>query len=237
MRLRVEQRARLLEVRACDVPRAALHAQHAEVVQALREGCRGDRVASEADRLGEVPRGEFPLAEVQAHDAEVVPGRTHAGAVAQSAESRQGLLVAVAGIAGTAAAILAAALLLERWPSTRDTPRFRDALDLGGGTAVFVSGASVREDFARVQPGEVDLLVRSRAPLRALAVTVEGEGRLRLSGRAPLPLSPRGITVELPLDPLVTLAGRRGVDETLYRQRVQVDDPKGAVLRFRSVGD
>jgi hypothetical protein len=135
-------------------------------------------------------------------------------------------------LAGTAAIILAMAFLLERWPSTRDTPRFADALDLGGGTAVFVSGASVRDGFARVPSGEVELLVRSRAPLSTLTLIAEGEGLLRLPGRPPLGLSPRGTRVELPLAPLVTLAGRRGVDETLYRQGVQVRAREGAVLRL-----
>ena len=36
-------------------------------------------------------------------------------------------------LAGTTAAILAMALLLERWPWTREAPRFRDGLDLGAG--------------------------------------------------------------------------------------------------------
>jgi hypothetical protein len=134
-------------------------------------------------------------------------------------------------LAGTAAALLALAFLLERWPSTRDTARFPDALDLGGGTAVFVSGAEIRDDFARVPPGEVDLVVRSRAPLSTLTLIAEGEGRLRVSGRPPIGLSTRGIPVQLPLTPLVTLAGRRGVQESLYQQSVTMDSA-GAVLRF-----
>ena len=135
-------------------------------------------------------------------------------------------------LSGTAAALLATALLLERWPSTRDTARFPNALDLGGGTAVFVSGAVVRDDFARVPSGDVELLVRSRAPLSSLTLIAEGEGLLRLPGRAPIGLSPRGTRVELPLSPLVTLAGRRGVDETLYRDILQVRAREGAVLRL-----
>jgi hypothetical protein len=134
-------------------------------------------------------------------------------------------------LAGMTAVILAAAFLLERWPSMNGAPRFRDALDLGGGTTVFVSGASVEDDFARVTADEVGLLVRSRAALPALTLTAEGEGLLRLPGRAPIALSPRGTRVDVPLEPLVTLTGRRGLQERLYRQRVEIDRG-GAVLRF-----
>jgi hypothetical protein len=135
-------------------------------------------------------------------------------------------------LAGTTAVILTLAFLLERWPATRDTARFPDALDLGGGTAVFVSGAPVREDFARVRSGEVELLVRSRALLSTLTLIAEGDGSVRVPGRPPIALSPRGTRVELPLLPLATLAGRRGVDETLYRQKAHVQARDGAVLRF-----
>jgi hypothetical protein len=128
--------------------------------------------------------------------------------------------------------VLAAAFLLERWPSAYAAPRFRDGLDLGGGTSVFVLGADVREDFARVPSSEVDLLVRSRAPLTALTLIAEGEGVLRSPDRAPIALSPQGTTVDLPLTPLSSLMGRRGVAETLYRRSIVLDGPRGAVLRF-----
>jgi hypothetical protein len=128
--------------------------------------------------------------------------------------------------------ILAAAILLERWPSSYGAPRFSNALDLGGGATAFVSGASVEGDFARVPAGDVDLLVRSRADLAGVTLIAEGEGRLALPDRAPVALSARGTRFELPLLPLVTLTGRRGVQETLYRQRVEIEGPAGAVLRF-----
>jgi hypothetical protein len=139
-------------------------------------------------------------------------------------------------LAGLVVTILAVAFLLERWPSSRSAARFPEAVDLGGGAVAFVAGADVREDVARVPSGHVDLLVRSRAPLRSLTLTIEGEGFLRLPGRSLFLLSRRGITLELPLEPLVTLVGRRGVDERLYRQRLQIEGIKGAVLRLRSAG-
>ena len=139
-------------------------------------------------------------------------------------------------LAALTALILCAAFLAERWPSPRTAPRFPDALDLGGGTVAFVAGADVQEDFARIPSGHVDILVRSRAPLRSLTLTIEGEGFLRLPARSPFLLSRRGTTLELPLEPVVTLVGRRGVDERLYRQRLHIEGIEGAVLRLRSVG-
>jgi hypothetical protein len=135
-------------------------------------------------------------------------------------------------LAGATIAILATAFLLERWPSSRTAPRFPDGLDLGGGAAVFLPGADVREDFARVAPGEVELLVRSRTPLSTLTVTAEGQGVVGISGAAPIALSPRGTRFGLPLTPLLTLAGRRGVSETLYRRRIVLDSPGEVVVRF-----
>jgi hypothetical protein len=95
-----------------------------------------------------------------------------------------------------------------------------------------VKGADVEDGFARVRTGEVELLVRSRGPLPALTLIGEGSGSLRLPGRPPIGLSPRGTGVSLPLAPLVTLSGRRGVSETLYRQRIVLDSPGEVVLRF-----
>jgi hypothetical protein len=139
-------------------------------------------------------------------------------------------------LAGTAVVVLAAAVLLERWPSARAAPRFPDALDLGGGTVVFVSdGAVVHEDYIRAGNGGLDLLVRSRAPLPALTLIAEGEGVLRLAGRPPIALRPRGTRAELPLSPIKALVGRRGVDETLYRHHLEVQAAEGAVLRLEAI--
>jgi len=134
-------------------------------------------------------------------------------------------------LAGTTAVVLAAALLLERWPSSRAAPRFPNALDLGGGTAVFVSGATLQDDYARAAGGAVDLLVRSRVPLDSLTLVAEGEGLLRLPNRSVIALSSRGTRVEVPLTPLANLSGRRGVRETLYSQRLEIEGHR-AVLRY-----
>ena len=140
-------------------------------------------------------------------------------------------------LAAVTAVILAAALLLERWPSVYSAPRFGNALDLGGGATAFVSGATVEDDFARVTDGDVGVLVRSRSPLGRMTVTAEGEGRLTVPGRPALPLFPRGSRLEMPVVPLATLTGRRGVQETLYRQRLEIKGPRGAVLRFEMAAD
>ena len=139
-------------------------------------------------------------------------------------------------LAGVVVTILTVSFLLERWPSSRSAPRFLDALDLGGGTTVFVSEATVMDDFARIANGEVEMLVRSRVPLQALTVIAEGEGLLHLPGRPPIALSPRGTRFELPLTPLVRLTGRRGVGEMLYRERMVLQGPKRAILRFGLFG-
>ena len=160
------------------------------------------------------------------------PGRRHHALADRRVSERRAAGSPTRVLAGVTAAILAAAFLLERWPSSRTAPRFPDALDLGGGATAFVAGADVREDFARVAGREIDLLVRSRAPLSALTLIAEGEGLLRVSGRPPILLSPRGTRFGLSLTPLVSLEGRRGVAETLYRERIVLEAPAGAVLRF-----
>jgi len=135
-------------------------------------------------------------------------------------------------LAGMTAVLLAAAFLLERWPSAQGAPRFPNALDLGGGATAFVSGATVEDGFARVTDDDVTVLVRSRAPLPALTLVAEGQGLLALPGRPPLAVSPRGTRVDLPLVPLVTLTGRRGVSESLHLQRVTAD--RDVVLRLEA---
>jgi hypothetical protein len=140
-------------------------------------------------------------------------------------------------LAGLTAVVLLAALLLERWPSSYAAPRFQNALDLGGGATAFVSGASVEGDFARVPRGDVDLLVRSRAELPSVTLTAEGEGRMIVPGRPAIPLSARGTRVEVPMAAVVTLTGRRGVQETLYRQRLDLTGARSAVLRLAGSTD
>lgn len=136
-------------------------------------------------------------------------------------------------LAGTTALVLAAALFLERWPSDRRAPRFRDALEAPPGSVVFVSGsAAVERDFARTSGGVVDLLVRARRPLECLTVSVDGEGVVKVPGRPPLFVPARGGRLRLPLEPVWTLAGSMGEAETLYRQTLRVEPRTTMALRF-----
>jgi hypothetical protein len=138
------------------------------------------------------------------------------------------VLVAVAGV------VLAAALVLERWPSPRRAARFDDGLAAGGGTVVFVtSGARVEDGAAVAGGGEVALLVRSREEVASVRLLVEGQGLLRVPGHAPLSLRGRAVEVDVPLEPLRRLTGRRGVGETLARQRILVEAAGGEVVRLR----
>jgi hypothetical protein len=139
-------------------------------------------------------------------------------------------------LAVMAGLLLATGFVLERWPVPRRGARFGNALDLGQGTAVFVSGtAEVRHDHVLARNGAIDLLVRSRDPLARLAAHVEGHGRLRVGKEAPLFLPGRPIALELPLEPRIALTGRRGARETLHELRLEVERAEAVALRFRPV--
>jgi hypothetical protein len=135
-------------------------------------------------------------------------------------------------LAACAAVVLLSAALLERWPSRHGSPRFRDAIELRPGTTVFARGAgSVEGDAVRAVSGTLELLVRSRAELRELALFAGGTGRLMVEGRPPLLLPRSEAALRLPLEPARMLVGRRGLSETLYRSRVALAGG-AATLRF-----
>ena len=136
-------------------------------------------------------------------------------------------------LANVAALVLATAFVLERWPVPRRGPRFGEAVDVGAGATAFVSGAARVEDgHVRARSGWVEVLVRSRAPILVLDVQAEGEGVLRVRGRAPIVLPGRAVRLELPLETVRTLVGRRGAQETLYRQRLELERAGDVVLRL-----
>jgi hypothetical protein len=141
----------------------------------------------------------------------------------------------VRALAGLAALVLAAAFLLERGPTFRTGPRYRDALGIGpGATAFLIDGATVEEDRARTRGGALDLVVRSRAPLPSVTVLAEGEGTLRVGGRPAIALPGRPVALTVPLDPIATLVGRRGVGESLARQRLMIETRGEVVLHLRA---
>jgi hypothetical protein len=123
-----------------------------------------------------------------------------------------------------AAIVLCLAAALERWPSVRTRPDWNDAVALGGGdTAHFLGRVTVADDSARPRPGTFEVLVRSREPRDAIALTAEGQGTIRVAGSAPIVVSGRALPVNVPLAPLRRLTGRRGVEESLARQELTVD--------------
>jgi len=151
--------------------------------------------------------------------------------IRRAAGGRGGLSAARA-LAGIAAFLLLAAFVLERGPIFRSGPRYSDALGLGPGQTAFLAGPVTMEpDRARARSGAVDLLVRSREPVSSVTIVVDGEGTLRFGGAAPVAVAGRPVTVSVPLDPMVTLVGRRGVSESLARQRIAVETRGELVLR------
>jgi hypothetical protein len=127
------------------------------------------------------------------------------------------------------AAVLAAGLVLERWPTAATAPRFGDGIEAGPGVMAFVSGpVTVREDEARLRPGAVDVLLRSAAPITSVRVVLGGEGRLRIHGRPPIVARPAGALIDLPLEPRYTL---RETGETFQDLALTVEG--SVILRFR----
>ena len=141
----------------------------------------------------------------------------------------------VRALGGLAALVLAAALLLERWPTSRTAPHYRDALGIGpGATAFLIDRVTVEEGRARTRGGALELVVRSREPLPSVTVLAEGEGTLRVGGRAAVVRPGRPVALTVPLDPIATLVGRRGVGESLARQRLMIETSGEVVLRVRA---
>jgi len=140
-----------------------------------------------------------------------------------------------AALVGLAATVLAAAALLERWPAARAGPRFPDALEAAPGATAFVEDARVEGARAWLGPGEHAILLRTRDGSGMLRLRAEGEGVLRLAGRPPLPIPAAGLEVDLQMDAVAVLQGRRGVTETLWRQRIGVEAPDAVALGLKLV--
>ena len=115
----------------------------------------------------------------------------------------------VAAVFGLAALVLLAAAVLERWPSNRTGARFPDAVAAGEGATAFVEDARVDGERAWVDPGAHTILLRTRDGAGTVRLQAEGEGVLRVAGRPPLPIPAGGLEMELALDHVVDLTGRR----------------------------
>jgi hypothetical protein len=138
-------------------------------------------------------------------------------------------------LAGAAAAVLAAGLLLERWPTSRTAPSPPRSLAVDASTRVVFDGAvRMRGDDAMLGPGTVSLLVRRTAPGAtpppSLRAVVGGDGVVQAAGRPPFALRPTGGLVDLPLVAYHEVAGRDGRSAAFARTSVAVSGQ--AVLRL-----
>lgn len=140
----------------------------------------------------------------------------------------------LASLSGLTGFVLVSALFLEHWPAERGVARFQNALEVRPGTTAFVSGASVDRGLIQAGDGPIELLVRSRTPLGQLTLLAEGRGRVFVPGRPALYVRPGGAWAVVPLDPIVSLSGRRGISETLYRQRLLVRADEPLALRLQA---
>lgn len=127
------------------------------------------------------------------------------------ARGRAGSESPVRALGVGAAVLLALALVLERWPAGRRSPFFSDAIDVRPGVTVFSRDGR-------------ELLVRSRDPLSTMRIRATGEGTVRVPGLPPFVVAPGGTDADVPLSLVAHLAGRRGVEERLYRQRVEASE-------------
>jgi hypothetical protein len=150
----------------------------------------------------------------------------------------------LATLAAVAGLVLAAALVLERWPGKREAPSFAGRLAIAGVTKapgapvssppplVFPTGAArVRGDEAILGPGTVELLLRAPVRASSLRVTVGGPGGvLRVPGRPPIVLRPSGALLDLPLVLHHEARGRDGRRVAFSRVALGLDGE--AVLRL-----
>ncbi len=56
-----------------------------------------------------------------------------------------------------------------------------------------------------------------------------------MAGQTPLTIPAGGLEMDLPLQPVIRLQGRRGATETLWRQRLEVEGPGEVALRLRAL--
>jgi hypothetical protein len=125
--------------------------------------------------------------------------------------------------------------VLERWPTGRTSARFPDAVEAGPGATAFVEDARADGERAWVESGAHEILLRTREGGGRLRLRAEGEGVLRVAGQTPLAIPAGGLEMDLPLEPIVHLQGRRGATETLWRQRLEVEAPDAVALRLRAL--
>ena len=105
------------------------------------------------------------------------------------------------------ALVLTLAFGLERWPAGRRAAAFPGAVEIAPGVTAFTADGR-------------DVIVRARAPQTSIRIRATGEGAVRIPGVPPFVVGPGGSEANVPLIEVAHLAGRRGVEERLYRQRI-----------------
>jgi hypothetical protein len=134
-------------------------------------------------------------------------------------------------LAAVAAAVLAAGLFLERWPSPERAPRFHQSIPIGRDVVVFLDGpVTVQDQQAVLRAGETRLLVRSPTPVTAIGAVLGGRGIVHPSGAAPHLARPLGARVALRVEERHVLHDPEGRVEHFAAQTLRVEGE--VLLRF-----
>ncbi len=137
-------------------------------------------------------------------------------------------------LVATVVFVLAAGIVLERWPSAETAPRFHEAIALGNGATAFFDGPVTLQDHqVMLGGGETRLLVRSTTALVSVRAVLGGRGLLRPRGGAPLTARPMGSIVDLPLVSRHRLLDGAGHEEFFSVQSLSVEGE--VLLRFGEV--
>jgi hypothetical protein len=139
-------------------------------------------------------------------------------------------LLAMSGLVVT---LLLAAAVLERWPSSRTSPRFAATAEIGPGITAFAQGSLDPDGPGfRVSGGTAEWLVRSTETLPAVGVLAVGRGMVTTAAGVGVRLGESGTRFDCPLQTVRVLEDGRGGRETLYRLRLQVRAESPVHLRL-----
>ena len=127
---------------------------------------------------------------------------------------------------GSLALALCLSLFLERWPSSRTSPLFQNAVRVGRDAKAYLTGASsVKDGRVRVRSGCLGIFISSGQPLDTLQVVAQGAGRL---GDWSVPRA--GGELTLTLKTLGEVSDRKGRHETLSAASLEIRTPSELLL-------